>query len=83
MITIADGALRLTLNGASLLSSAVLTPSLTTTRIRAALLPGRSQRLAVLVPHLNFPLPVAGWIVRKFSEILKRSGYRVPGRAAP
>ena len=53
------------------------------TTFARALLPGRSQRLAVLVPHLNLPLPVAGWIVRKFSEILKRSGYRVPGRAAP
>jgi hypothetical protein len=53
------------------------------TTFARALLPGRAQRLAVLVPHLNFPLPVAGWIVRKFSEILKRSGYRVPGRAAP
>ena len=52
------------------------------TTFAKALFPGTSQRLAVLVPHVNLPLPLAGWIVRKFSEILKKRGYRVVGRAS-
>lgn len=48
-----------------------------------ALFPGRWQRLALLVPHLNLPFWVARPVVRKFTEILKRSGGYRGGAGAP
>jgi NAD(P)-dependent dehydrogenase (short-subunit alcohol dehydrogenase family) len=52
------------------------------TTFARALFPGKARPLAALVPHVTFPLPVAGWIVRKFSEILKRQGYRITRQAS-